>query len=169
MAVAWPGRVAAVVSVDTLGAVGDGGDRALEEELQARLPDNERARVPTLAAGSTEDQQTLMGMLWPYWFSRPDVAPPAPTMRHNPDDATPSSVERHLEAGTLARALPTLDTPALFVHGRHDPLPADASRQTAALMPAASVEVVDTGHFPWIERPGLLHHLVTDFATDVAP
>lgn len=160
--------MAGLVSVDTLGAVGDGGDRALEEELQARLPDHERARAATLAAGSAQDQQTLMALLWPCWFSRADAAPPAPALRYNADDPTPASVEWHLQAGTLAAALPALDTPALFVHGRHDPLPADVSRQSAALMPSASIEVVKTGHFPWIEQSGLLHRLVHDFAADLA-
>jgi pimeloyl-ACP methyl ester carboxylesterase len=51
--------------------------------------------------------------------------------------------------------LPTLDLPALLLHGEGDPMPSSASIETAALIPGAAVTIIDqAGHFPWLERPG---------------
>ncbi len=72
-----------------------------------------------------------------------------------------ASVRAHFEAGTLERGLPSFDRPALFLHGVSDPLPSSASVESAALIPGARVELIDAcGHFPWIERPGVVREAV---------
>ncbi len=45
-ATAIPGRLAGVLAVDPLGAVGDGGSAEFVTELVARMPDASRPRVP---------------------------------------------------------------------------------------------------------------------------
>lgn len=57
--------------------------------------------------------------------------------------------------------LPAVTLPVLFVHGAHDLLPPRASRDTAKLIPGSRVEVIpDSGHFPWLERPGVARRAV---------
>jgi pimeloyl-ACP methyl ester carboxylesterase len=64
-------------------------------------------------------------------------------------------LKEHFERGTLVDGLPSARLPALFLHGKDDPLPARCSTETAALMLDATVELMpDCGHFPWLERPG---------------
>ena len=47
---------------------------------------------------------------------------------------------------------PATRAAAEHIHG--DPLPADASRDTVALVDGAELELIrDSGHFPWLEQP----------------
>jgi len=72
-----------------------------------------------------------------------------------------ASVHQHFEHRTLERALPSLDRPFVLIHGESDPLPVEASRLTAALVPGATFELVhDAGHFPWLEQPEQLRAAV---------
>ena len=72
-----------------------------------------------------------------------------------------TSVHQHFEHRTLERALPSWDRPFVLIHGDSDPLPAEASRLTAALVPGATFELVrDAGHFPWLEQPEQLQAAV---------
>jgi pimeloyl-ACP methyl ester carboxylesterase len=69
-------------------------------------------------------------------------------------------VTEHYTRETLVRGLPHLKVPALFIHGRMDPLPVSVTVETAALMSASTLEIVENcGHFPWIEYPGLIGRL----------
>lgn len=55
----------------------------------------------------------------------------------------------------LEAALPAITVPVHFVHGSASPMPVSASTDTAALIPDATVDVIDgAGHFIWHERPG---------------
>ncbi len=79
-----------------------------------------------------------------------------------------TSVREHFEAGTLERGLPGLDLPALLIHGEGDPMPMRATTETAALIRGAKVEVIpEAGHFPWIERRGVVRQVVEDFLRSV--
>ena len=107
-----------------------------------------------------------MGYLWPRWFADPANAAPNPVEHIGPQSSieTNASLGEHFAAGTLARELPAVCLPALFVHGELDPLPVRASADTAALIPGARVETIpDCGHFPWLERPGELRRCVERF------
>jgi pimeloyl-ACP methyl ester carboxylesterase len=169
VAVAHPDRVAGIVVLDALGALRDGGAAAMGDRLRRDLPDSARARLAELDAreerGETnaEEQMEGLGLLWPYYFAEPSTAPPMPTLRFDLDGyaAAWASVEEHWEGGTLERGLPNLKMPSLFVHGELDPIPAEESRRSAALMPAARLEILSgLGHFPWIESPGIVRDLM---------
>jgi pimeloyl-ACP methyl ester carboxylesterase len=68
--------------------------------------------------------------------------------------AVVASVHEHFERGTLERGLPSFEAPFTVIHGLQDPLPAEAGRKTAALVPHARFEAIDDcGHIPWLERP----------------
>jgi proline iminopeptidase len=54
-------------------------------------------------------------------------------------------------------ALGEVEAPVLVVHGRHDPLPIEMSTELAESLPDGRLEVLDSGHFPYVEdRNGLL-------------
>jgi pimeloyl-ACP methyl ester carboxylesterase len=169
VAVAHPDRVAGIVVLDALGALRDGGAAAMGDRLRRDLPDSARARLAELDAReehgdtNTEEQIEELGLLWPYYFAEPSTAPPMPPLRLDLDGYATAwaSVDEHWEAGTLERGLPNLKMPALFVHGELDPIPAEESRRSAALMPTARLEILSgLGHFPWIESPGIVRGLV---------
>ncbi len=51
----------------------------------------------------------------------------------------------------------SLDVAALFVHGALDPRPPFAIDDLALAIPRAEVRIIeDTGHLPWLERPGAM-------------
>jgi pimeloyl-ACP methyl ester carboxylesterase len=165
IAVAHPERVLGVIAVDALGTVPDGGWGALDTNLFSRLErdspeDAERARILDERAmaglGTDEDAAVSLALVWPYYFADPHAAPPMP----HTDISVPlysavvDSVLEHFRRGTLEQGLASFDKPFALIHGEHDPLPVDASRATAALVPGATLEVIpETGHLPWLEAP----------------
>jgi pimeloyl-ACP methyl ester carboxylesterase len=172
IAVARPDRVLGVIGVDALGAVPDGGWGALDANLFARLAraspaDAQRAKQlderAMAGAATVEEASESLRLVWPYYFATPQLAPPMPALKLSPAlvAGVVASVHQHFEQGTLERGLPSLDRPLVLIHGESDPLPAEASRLTAALVPGATFELVrDAGHFPWLEQPEQLQAAV---------
>ena len=165
VAVAAPERVEALVLVDPLGAVPDGGEADLEASLGARLPAEVGARIAALdekllkGEGDESDGREMLEAVWPYYFANPDAAPAMPETHMNIEDYSDTwlSIREHFERGTLVNGLPTLDVPTLFVACRESPIPPVWSERSAALVPGARVEIVeDCGHFPWLEQPGAI-------------
>ena len=70
---------------------------------------------------------------------------------------------------TLRAALPLLAVPALLVHGSNDPRPTAGPQEVADLLPNATLEVMPTGHFPWLEKPAETRALLTRFLMTVSP
>ena len=81
-----PERLAGVLSVDPLGAVGDGGAEAFGAEMLARVPeaDRERARVldekDTAGEATPEEALEAFSVFWWSLFADPAAAPPMPHM-----------------------------------------------------------------------------------------
>ena len=178
IAVAHPARVAGLVAIGTLGAASpDGGEAAMNQNLVDRLTPAERAQLDDLLAreAAGDDDPALMAQilmtLWPsYSYIHGNVLPPT-TLRlevplGNGEDTMPS-VAAHFEAGTLERGLPTLDLLALFLHGEGDPIPASAAVESAALIGGGRVQLIpEAGHFPWLERPGVVRAAVEALLRD---
>jgi pimeloyl-ACP methyl ester carboxylesterase len=163
LAVAHPGRVAGLIIVDPLGAVGDGGVGEMGDSLAARLTSASlvqleavNARLATPAARDADALASLR-LLWPGYFAVPAAAPPLPDgMRISLAcyGGTFGSIAGHLDAGFGGR-LKEITAPAVFVLGERSPMPVSQGEQTAALLPGAEVRVVPgAGHLPWHERPG---------------
>jgi pimeloyl-ACP methyl ester carboxylesterase len=174
LAVAHPERVKGLILVGTLGAVPDGGSGALVENLVARLDPDERARLDPLVArqASGDDDpatwEEITRILWPSYNHDHSILTPVELPRiEQPVPDTPttvSSIAEHFERETLVRGLPRFAGPALLLHGDDDPLPASAAAETAALIPGARLEIIEgCGHFPWIERPGVVKASVRAF------
>jgi pimeloyl-ACP methyl ester carboxylesterase len=172
VAVARPERVCGLIAIDPLGAIGDGGEKALEENLTKRLTPEVADRVNVLdtellaSRGGEAEMDEMMRLVWPFYFADPGDAPPVPSFRSSVAaySATWDSIRAHFAAGTLVTGLRRYGGPALFIHGRESPVPRTESEKSARLIRGAQVEIVDrAGHFPWLERPGVVARAVRQF------
>ncbi len=170
LAVAASERLLGAAIIDPLGAVPDGGEAELGENLTSRLPPETAAQVEEMDAllmsgkGSEADGIEMMRLVWPYYFAHPDEAPPMPPWRMSNDvyAETLASIRHHFEHQTLVRELPRVRLRFLFIHGRDSPIPWQRSAESADLPPDATLEVIDDcGHFPWLEQPGSIAATLT--------
>ena len=165
VAAAYPQRLRGLVVVDGLGAVGDGGEEEFGKRLSAGLPEDLAARAEALdqramrGEGSEDDAMESLRIYWPYYFAHPQTAPPMPALRSSVAcyGQTFDSLREHLMHRTLELGLPGYRGSALFIHGRHDPIPYQAAEQSAALISGARLAILeDCGHVPWMEKPGAI-------------
>jgi pimeloyl-ACP methyl ester carboxylesterase len=164
LAIARPDRVAGLLIIDSLGAVGDGGASELGQELVRRLLPAAVPRYQEVAermsgsAVSDSDMLAYVTVLWPGYFAQPETAPAIPAgMRTSIAGyaGTFASAAAHLADGSLARELRELRVPAVFLLGAQSPMPVSQGEQTAALLPESEVVIVPAaGHLPWYEQPG---------------
>ncbi|MGI9140668.1 MAG: alpha/beta fold hydrolase [Gemmatimonadaceae bacterium] len=66
----------------------------------------------------------------------------------------------------LRPALGTVKCPALVVHGSHDPIPLESSREAAGALGARFLLIEGSGHVPYIEQPDQLFSALADFLDD---
>lgn len=166
-------RVRAMLAIDPIGGVGDGGAAAFVAELQARTPTADWQRANELdeqaeaGTASEEDLVESVRLLWPAYFPTRAAAPPMPETRmaHRPYVETMESANAELPQ--LETHLPDIRMPAGFLAGAASPIPTTASTETADRIPGAWVDVVDgAGHFVWHERPGLVLDAVRRLVDD---
>ena len=161
VAVARPERVRALVLVDALGAVGDGGTGTMDAVIGGRIGPDARAELQALSIKGLSPAEAGLAelrLIWPGYFSDPAAAPPLPPIAYDTaaGAAIMSDAARLLGEGFLEKALPSLDIPSLHLIARHSPIEPAANERTAALMAGATVEFTETGHFAWIEQPGVI-------------
>ena len=160
-ATALPDRLAGVLSVDPLGAVGDGGAAEFEAEMLARVPerDRERARLldekDTAGTATPEEQLEAISLVWPSYFADPAAAPPMPHVELS------AAASAGLWADLLARlpeletTLPSITVPFGVLVGARSPMPPSAGMRSAERIPGAWSHVEPgAGHFVWVEAPG---------------
>jgi pimeloyl-ACP methyl ester carboxylesterase len=167
VAAAMPERLLGVLSVDPLGAVGDGGLEKFGTELMARCPPDIRATVEAMEAAEEAGEPVAEGggleLYWPAYFPDWDSAPPMPPMQ------TSSAAYRGCFAsltelrGSLEASLPSITVPFGIVAGAMSPMPAhESAGLSAAAIPGGWAEVVaDAGHFPWLDKPGSVREALT--------
>ena len=174
-AVAHPDRIAGMVIVDSLGAVGDGGASTMQPVIASRISDDAIAEVLGLLErddlSPAEAGSEQLRLVWPGYFADPASAPPVPSVVFDlaTNEAVMADANRLLTAGVLAAALPELRVPSVHLIGRASPIDPDANRATAALCPDAVLIELETGHFPWIEQPGSLADAVRRLPAPAAP
>jgi pimeloyl-ACP methyl ester carboxylesterase len=161
VAEALPDRVLGVLSVDPLGAIGDGRWPEFDEEIFRRTPESVRARARELdelsMKGEADDALALEGMrlVWPAYFADPEAAPPMPELRMASERSAQMVESINAELPKLEAGLPGIRVPVGFVHGSRSPMPLEASTDAAERIPGAWVDVVEgAGHFIWVEAPG---------------
>jgi pimeloyl-ACP methyl ester carboxylesterase len=162
LAVTHPDRVAALVLVDGLGVIGDGGSADVGAVLAARLLPEAAQRLQQMTAGLGGSEPTddfaseQLRLVWPGYFADPRTAPPPGDLRVSvaAHTGTVASVSAHLADGFAGR-LAAISVPVISVLGESSPMPVSQGQQTAALIPGAEVRVIaGAGHLPWHERPG---------------
>jgi proline iminopeptidase len=168
-------RLLGLVAVDPLGAVPDGGLSDLGRILTERMSPAQTARAQQLQERSQAGEATMedalegLTLVWPGYFAAPDKAPPMPPLRLSPEcfAGTFASIRSHFEHQTLVRLLPALTIPAVFVLGAASPIPPHHGVASAALIPGARYIIEDDcGHFPWLERPGVVRRALDSILSD---
>lgn len=160
-AIAIPHRLAGVLAVDPLGAVGDGGSAEFVAELVARMPDANRPRFDELevkesAEGLTpEEDLEQLGLMWPGYFADPSTAPAMPPMEMSQPAYDGLWADLNSRLPELERALPSIGVPVGVLVGERSPIPNTAGTDTADRIPGAWCHVEPrAGHFIWLEAPG---------------
>ena len=158
-----PGRLRGVLSVDPLGAVGDGGAEAFGQELDARVPEADRDRVRELDAKDTAGEATpeesleLLSLVWGSYYADPTSAPPMPpvTMSQTANERLWADLQKRLP--DLEASLPSIEVPVGVLVGERSPMPTSAGVDSAARIPGAwSIVEPGAGHFVWHESPGCM-------------
>jgi pimeloyl-ACP methyl ester carboxylesterase len=170
-AVAAPERLAAVIAIDPVGAVPDGGSAAMAKHFATRLSHEEGAEFRRLEKRAAEEgpsnelRVARLALLWPYYFADPATAPPMPPIQAGVEvsDATSASMLAHFEQHTLERGLPRTHTPMLFLAGTKSPIPHSESERSSALMPHGEIATRPVGHFPWLEDPAWTITTIAEF------
>ena len=165
IAVTHPDRLLGLVVVDPLGVVGDGGEADMGRSFGERMSPAATARATELdekamrGEGEPGDALEALSLVWPAYFSKPDKAPPMPEISMSLPcySETWESIHQELARGELPGLLSTFNAPTAFVMGADSPQPPRHGLASAALIPGATTEVVaGCGHFPWLERPGVV-------------
>ena len=165
LAAAHQDRLLGLVVVDPLGAVPDGGLGDLGRILAERMSPEHAARAQKVQERSQAGEATIedalegLAVIWPGYFAAPDKAPPMPPIRLSMEcfAGTFASIHSHFEHKPLERSLPALTIPAVFVLGAASPIPPQHGVASAALIRGARYIIEDDcGHFPWLERPGVV-------------
>ena len=169
-----PERLLGVLSVDPLGAVGDGGMAAFGAEMAARVPERSRARAEELDAKDTagtatpEESMEALSLFWPSYFAVPSAAPPMPRMELSQAANLGLFADLFARLPELEASLPEIMIPVGVLVGGLSPMPPSAGTETAARIPDAWAHVEpQAGHFVWHEAPGSvmagMGRLVGDF------
>ena len=162
-AVEIPHRLAGVLSVDPLGAVGDGGNEAFQAEMLARVPDDARERARELdekdMAGQTTPEESLeaFSLFWPAYFADPAAAAPMPRVEFSQPANLGLWTDLTARMPKLEAALGSITVPLGVLVGELSPMPPSAGTDSAEHVPGAWSHVEPgAGHFVWHEAPGCL-------------
>jgi pimeloyl-ACP methyl ester carboxylesterase len=156
-------RLGGVLSVDPLGAVGDGGLALFAAAMTARLREEDRARATELnerseaGEATPEEQQEAFSLFWPSYFADPSSAPPRPDLEFSESASQGLWADLSTLLPELEAALPTIAVPFGVLVGELSPIPPSAGTDSAARIPGAwSYVEPAAGHFVWHEAPGCL-------------
>jgi pimeloyl-ACP methyl ester carboxylesterase len=160
-AAAIPQRLDGVLSVDPLGAVGDGGMAAFAAEMVGRLPEEQQALAKALdekemaGEATPEESHGALSIFWPSYFADPAAAPAMPPVAFSTAANTGLYGDVVARLPELESSLPSLATPLGVVVGERSPMPTTAGTDSADRVPGAwSIVVPGAGHFVWHEAPG---------------
>jgi len=163
VALAMPERLLGVLSVDPLGAVGDGGQTEFDAQMFGRTPADVRAKAQQLderalaGEGTEADMIEGLRLVWPAYFAKWDDAPEMPGVRGSTVVYSETYDSIRAEMAGLESRLPNISVPVGFVAGDSSPMPTTSSTDAASRIPGAWVEIVPgAGHFPWFEVPGCI-------------
>ncbi len=162
-AVGIPDRLAGVLSVDPLGAVGDGGAEAFGAEMLARVPEADRDRAreldekDTAGKSTPEDDVEAFSLFWPSYFADPAAAPSMPRVEFSQPANRGLFADLQARLPELESSLPSITVPFGVIVGELSPMPPSAGIESAGRIPGAWSHLEPgAGHFTWHEAPGCL-------------
>lgn len=162
-AVGIPERLDGVLSVDPLGAVGDGGAAAFRAEMFARVPEASRDRVRALDEKDTAGEAThaeareALSLLWGSYFAHPHTAPPMPHVELSQPANLGLLTDLTNRLSELESSLASITVPVGVLVGELSPMPPSAGVESAERIPGAWSHIEPgAGHFVWHEAPGCL-------------
>jgi pimeloyl-ACP methyl ester carboxylesterase len=160
-AVALPTRLDGVLSVDPLGAVGDGGLEAFGAEMLARVPEAARERARALDEKDTAGEATLeealeaLSIFWSSYYADPATAPSMPHIALSQPANLGLWTDLMARLPELESSLPSITVPVGVLVGGLSPMPPSAGTESAERIPGAWTHVEPgAGHFVWHESPG---------------
>ncbi len=156
-------RLAGVLTVEPLGAVGDGGAEAFGAEMLARVPEADRERAHVLDEKDTAGESTLeedleaFSLFWPSYFADPAAAPPMPPVAFSQPANQGLWADLQARLPELESSLPSITIPFGVVVGELSPMLPSAGADSADRIPGAWWHLEPgAGHFVWYEAPGCL-------------
>ena len=162
-AVGIPERLSGVLSVDPLGAVGDGRAAAFGAEMLARVPEASRDRARALdekdTAGKATPEETREGfsLVWSSYFAHPSAAPPMPRVEFSQPANLGLWTDLTARLPELESSLASITVPFGVLVGGLSPMPPSAGAESAERIPGAWSHIEPgAGHFVWHEAPGCL-------------
>lgn len=162
-AVSIPERLDGVLSVDPLGAVGDGGAAAFGAEMFARVPEASRDRARALDEKDTAGEATpaeereALSLVWGSYFAHPPAAPPMPNVQLSQPANLGLWTDVMTRLPELESSLASITVPVGVLVGELSPMPPSAGVESAERIPGAWSHIEPgAGHFVWHEAPGCL-------------
>jgi pimeloyl-ACP methyl ester carboxylesterase len=174
-AVAVPERLDGILSVDPLGAVGDGGMEVFGAEMAARVSEESRERAQELdekdmaGEATSEESREALSLFWPSYYADPSAAPPMPHVEFSQAANIGLFGDLSARLPELESSLPTISVPVGVLVGERSPMPTTAGTDSAARIPGAwSYVVPGAGHFVWHESPGCLVEAMDRLVADAS-
>ena len=162
-AAAIPERLAGVLSVDPLGAVGDGGGAAFGAEMLARVPEASRDRAlaldqkDTAGEATPEEAHEAFSLFWGSYFADPPAAPSMPRVEFSKPASQGLWTDVMVRLPELEASLSSVRVPVGVLVGELSPMPTSAGVESAERIPGAWWHIErGAGHFVWYESPGCL-------------
>ena len=118
----------------------------------------------------TEDEmQELRDLSWPSYFARNEDATPRPAMWSSRAASDALWLDLVARLPELEASLPTISVPVGVLAAEGSPIPPAASQDTVERIPGAWLQLEpEVGHFPWLERPGLVRSVLDRLARSAA-
>lgn len=149
-----------------------------QASTRSRMTNEQAARLATLdnlAARGPDEESEFRFLSWMTDFCEPESNAALQSMVHAPFAVNYEvnhrlSRDEPLAGDALRAACERFDAPILFMHGEHDPRPAEGARILTSWTPASSIHIIpDAAHLPWVEQPAPVVELLKTFLRPTGP
>lgn len=160
-AIAFPGRVEALVLVDS---------GPVRQSLVGAMMDNVFRRLTPEQAAAARSAPSFQTLLPTYFYDRDAAAKMLATFRPESqhDDVGQLMAADEMAPGMdLRPALERLSLPALVVAGRQDPIDPEMQEEIHLALKNSRLVLLDRcGHFSWLEQPAALYGAIREFLAE---
>ncbi|MFZ0964393.1 MAG: alpha/beta hydrolase [Terriglobia bacterium] len=159
-AIAFPGRVQALVLVDS---------GPVRQSLVGAMMDNVFLRLTPEQAAAAKRTPSFQTLLPGYFYNRDAAANMVATFRpesYHEDVGQLMAADEMAPGMDLRSALERLSLPALVVAGRQDPIDPEMQEDIHLALKNSRLVLLDRcGHFSWLEQPAALFGAIREFLT----